>query len=68
MVTLPSCCGYNIGWLLRQIVKKGVSFLESLFLRLRQGVGLARKWPSTPRSRLMRMHGGLAPAVALSWK
>lgn len=39
MVTLPSCCGYNIGWLLRQIVKKGVSFLESLFCAFAKGWG-----------------------------
>ena len=35
--------GYNIGWLLRQIAKKGVAFLAPLFLRLLQAAQLAQK-------------------------
>ena len=33
--------GYNIRWLLRMIAKKGVPFLQTLFLRLLQHSGLA---------------------------
>jgi len=31
-----AAAGYNIRWLLRQIVKKGLAFLEEAFLRLQQ--------------------------------
>ena len=34
-----AAAGYNIRWLLRQIIKKGLTFLEQFFLRLQQ-VGL----------------------------
>ncbi len=33
--------GYNIRWLLRMIAKKGLSFLVSLYLRLRAGLAFA---------------------------
>jgi IS5 family transposase len=33
--------GYNIRWLLRMIAKKGIPFLVSLYLRLRQGLAFA---------------------------
>jgi IS5 family transposase len=32
--------GYNIRWLLRMIAKKGVPFLQTLFLRLLEHSGL----------------------------
>lgn len=42
--------GYNIRWLLRMIVKKGVPFLRSVYLRLCESVG-------TPSSQLpIRLH------------
>ena len=31
-----AAAGYNIRWLLRQIIKKGLTFLEKIFLRLQQ--------------------------------
>lgn len=60
--------GYNIGWLLRQIAKKGVAFLQWLFLRLRRAARLVSKWRSAPCLRLKRVHGGAAFAMALGWK
>jgi IS5 family transposase len=33
--------GYNIRWLLRMIAKRGIPFLESLYLRLRAGLAFA---------------------------
>jgi IS5 family transposase len=36
--------GYNIRWLLRMIVKKGVTFLRSVFLCLQQASVLGRSW------------------------
>jgi IS5 family transposase len=39
--------GYNIKWLLRMIVKKGVAFLRSLYLRLCQGAGIQPNWHHT---------------------
>jgi len=36
--------GYNIKWLLRMIVKKGVRYLHPLFLRLREAGGIKLSW------------------------
>ena len=36
--------GYNIRWLLRMIVRKGVTFLQSVFLCLQQASILDRSW------------------------
>jgi transposase, IS5 family len=36
--------GYNIKWLLRMIVKKGVPFLQRLYLRLCSIAGVQRTW------------------------
>ena len=36
--------GYNIRWLLRMIVKKGVSFLRPIFLCLQQARVLSLSW------------------------
>jgi IS5 family transposase len=37
--------GYNIRWLLRMIAKKGVPFLQQLYLRLCQAAALSPNWP-----------------------
>mgnify|MGYP001619500255 FL=1 len=42
--------GYNIRWLLRMIVKKGVTFLRLVFLRLCQAAGLLPTWPLVLRT------------------
>ena len=51
--------GYNIRWLLRMIAKKGVPFLQTLFLRLLQHSGLAAmgRWAA----REMAKFGGEVP-------
>lgn len=36
--------GYNIRWLLRMITKKGVPFLQRLYLRLCQSAALSPNW------------------------
>jgi IS5 family transposase len=36
--------GYNIRWLLRMIAKKGVPFLQQLYLRLCQAAALSPNW------------------------
>ena len=36
--------GYNIRWLLRQIVKKGVAFLQVVFLCLQRASAQERSW------------------------
>jgi IS5 family transposase len=41
MNAVLAAAGYNIRWLLRQIVKKGLTFLEQFFLRLQQMGGQA---------------------------
>ena len=41
--------GYNIRWLLRMIARKGISFLQRLYLRLCDLAGLSPKWPLMPR-------------------
>lgn len=37
--------GYNLQWLLRMIAKKGLPFLQRLYLCLSQAVGTAPHWP-----------------------
>jgi IS5 family transposase len=51
--------GYNIRWLLRMIAKKGVPFLQTLFLRLLQHSGLAEmgRWAE----RKIAKFGGQVP-------
>jgi IS5 family transposase len=51
--------GYNIRWLLRMIAKKGVPFLQTLFLRLLQHGNLAAmgRWAD----REMAKFGGEVP-------
>jgi IS5 family transposase len=39
-----AAAGYNIRWLLRQIVKKGLAFLEWAFLRLLQALNTQLNW------------------------
>ena len=39
--------GYNIKWLLRMIVKKGITFLENVFLRLHSARSQQPSWPSS---------------------
>ena len=39
-----AAAGYNIRWLLRQIVKKGLAFLEGAFLRLLQAIRMQIDW------------------------
>jgi IS5 family transposase len=41
--------GYNIRWLLRMIAKKGVPFLQRLYLRLCQAAGKGPNWLSLLR-------------------
>ena len=36
--------GYNLRWLLRMIVKKGITFLYGLYLRLRPVLAQLEKW------------------------
>lgn len=46
--------GYNIRWLLRMIVKKGVSFLRSIFLCLQQASVLGLSWLVKAMARVMQ--------------
>ena len=46
--------GYNLRWLLRMIVKKGVTFLQSVFLCLQQASVLGRSWLAFVMARLIR--------------
>ena len=48
--------GYNIRWLLRMIVKKGVAFLQQLYLRLCQSVAMRPNW--------LRMLGDITSIVS----
>ena len=36
--------GYNIGWLLRMIARKGITFLQVVFLCLKQASAQGRSW------------------------
>lgn len=58
--------GYNIRWLLRMIVKKGVTFLRQLFLRLCELAGLWPKQPLMPLSPLDLVLNRSASHPALS--
>ena len=46
--------GYNIKWLLRMIAKKGVTFLQRLYLRLCNAAGISPNWSHALRTVLMR--------------
>ncbi|WP_235501262.1 hypothetical protein [Hydrogenophaga sp. Root209] len=46
--------GYNIRWLLRMITRKGVAFLQRLYLRLCQIAGLSSNWSLKPRKPRVR--------------
>ena len=46
--------GYNIRWLLRMIVKKGVSFLRPIFLCLQQASVLGLSWLVKAMVRVMQ--------------
>jgi IS5 family transposase len=41
--------GFNIKWLLRMIAKKGVAFLQGLYLRLCEAVGVQPNWTQVLR-------------------
>jgi IS5 family transposase len=45
---------YNLRWLLRMIIKKGVTFLQSVFLCLQQASVLGRSWLAFAVARLIR--------------
>jgi IS5 family transposase len=56
--------GYNLRWLLRMIAKKGVPFLQRLYLRLCQAAALSPNW-----SRILRklaVHAFRQPAPRLA--
>lgn len=53
--------GYNIGWLLRQIAKKGITFLHRLFLRLCLVVGVSPNWQDVLGALLTRALTGPVP-------
>jgi IS5 family transposase len=44
--------GYNIKWLLRMIAKKGVTFLQGLYLRLCEAATMQPNWPMVLRKLL----------------
>ena len=44
--------GYNIRWLLRMIAKKGVPFLQRLYLRLCQATAIRPNWLRMVRERV----------------
>jgi len=44
--------GYNIRWLLRFIAKKGVPFLQRLYLRLCQATAIRPNWLRLVRERV----------------
>ena len=46
--------GYNIQWLLRQIAKKGITFLQRLFWCLCAAADMSLNWPLALRSLLMQ--------------
>ena len=58
--------GYNIRWLLRMIARKGVAFLQRLYLRLCQIVGLSPNWSRMPHKPLVHALTRSTPRVALA--
>ena len=53
--------GYNIKWLLRMIVKKGVPFLQRLYLRLCSVAGVSLNWQTGLGTLLARALTGTVP-------
>lgn len=51
---LLCAAGYNLQWLLRMIAKKGITFLQRLFLRLCDVAGISPDWPCALHFLLMR--------------
>ena len=58
--------GYNIKWLLRMIVKKGVAFLWCLYLRLCQRAAIAPSWRHALRQLAQIASGGAKNRLAVS--
>ena len=52
--------GYNIRWLLRMIVKKGVAFLQRVYLRLCEMAGISPNWPKALGALITRALTGSA--------
>lgn len=59
--------GYNIRWLLRQIARKGVTFLRWLYLRLRTAAGISPHWQDALPSLLIRALGRPATNPVGAW-
>ena len=57
--------GYNIRWLLRMIVKKGVAFLHRLYLRLCQSTAMGANWRQMLRT--LRNLGLNCSVSRLAW-
>jgi transposase, IS5 family len=58
--------GYNIKWLLRMIARKGVAFLQRLYLRLCQIAGLSPNWSRMPRKPFHHALSRPAPRLTLA--
>jgi len=58
--------GYNIKWLLRMIARKGVAFLQRLYLRLCQIAGLSPNCSRMARKSLVHALSSSAPRLALA--
>ena len=46
--------GYNIRWLLRMIAKKGITFLRSIFLCLKQASSRWLPWLASVMAQILR--------------
>lgn len=57
--------GYNIQWLLRMIVKKGVTFLWGIYLRLCQRAAIAAGWHYALRQLAQLASGGSKTRLAV---
>lgn len=58
--------GYNIKWLLRMIARKGVAFLQRLYLRLCQIAGLSPNCSRMARKPLVHALSSSTPRLALA--
>lgn len=58
--------GYNIRWLLRMIARKGVAFLQMVYLRLCQIAGLSPNWSPMPRMPLVHALSSSAHRLAFA--
>ena len=56
--------GYNIKWLLRMIARKGVAFLQRLYLRLCQAAALSPNWARMLRNIAVNAFRQPAPRLA----